>query len=826
MNEFCTKTWKDVVETLDTDIYKGLSDVEVVKRKSKEKHTNEKIYNKKVRKDIIKEFTKIYLIISLVTIIYLIILKQYALSIIGLTILGINVVTKIYYLISVKKKNKVLDDLNKASTTVLRNSRERVVRSDELVVGDIVVFREGGLVAGDIRVIEGKNLKVNENNVTGEDFAKDKFENKLEGKYINVNEMKNMLFRGSVIEKGSGYGVVVATGEDTILGDTISKLKYQNTNKNSLLKKLEKSFSIFEIVILVVSILSFVVTKNKSLFISLLSIFISIPFNLMVLLASILYKNKLKSEGISISNFSSLDSLKNIKSIFFDKVGAVSEEEYNVQKLYVSQRVYIKRLIKYNDDESIQKMLDIMLLNNNSNISDDGVISGDIKDKAYISFTEGIVRKNDLEVLHPKVLEIPMDSDKRVFSTINKYKRGYRANVRGNVDSILERCTQILINGAERAITRDDIQRMKDVDYNYSLEGLITEGVAYRNFNYMPSEDENIESNLVFAGIVALDNPICKDAINNLEEIKDNDIILAMFTEDNKIMAMVKGKELRLVDGINGVVSGIELTAFNEKEYNLLVNKVRVYSRLSFEDKSKVINLFNKHKLNVAYFGEVLGDLPSIAASTIAVAKEKATDFIKKISDIQIKGNTLEGFIKLFDIAEKLKNKIKNNFSIVFTLMLAEIIVLAYSSIKESININHFIMCIINSVMLLPTLIIKTVTKEEEYEMKKYITRGVLWSVIPIICMYGLKNGQDMITFSSLSLLIILFTIISSKLKVLLKNKKLLLFLLFMMIVFLSTTAVLYFDNVVKLNILDISKIAISFIVYIAVELNMRSWQK
>ena len=75
MNEFCTKTWKDVVETLDTDIYKGLSDVEVVKRKSKEKHTNEKIYNKKVRKDIIKEFTKIYLIISLVTIIYLTILK-------------------------------------------------------------------------------------------------------------------------------------------------------------------------------------------------------------------------------------------------------------------------------------------------------------------------------------------------------------------------------------------------------------------------------------------------------------------------------------------------------------------------------------------------------------------------------------------------------------------------------------------------------------------------------------------------------------------------------------------------------------------------------
>ena len=138
----------------------------------------------------------------------------------------------------------------------------------------------------------------------------------------------------------------------------------------------------------------------------------------------------------------------------------------------------------------------------------------------------------------------------------------------------------------EKELNDEDRDRIRAIDYNFSVDGLITQGVAYRNFNYQPSPSENIESNLVFVGIVALDNPFIDGIEQRMFNFIENGINPILFTEDNRIVAVNLGKRANLISDIGGVISGVEMSTVSEEEFKSIVSKTRIYSRVTPSIKS------------------------------------------------------------------------------------------------------------------------------------------------------------------------------------------------------------------------------------------------
>ena len=262
MNKYCNNSWKTIVEMLKSDIYKGLSEDECHQRRKDFGDNKVFVPYGKGKLAFIKEFIHLHIFISIIIIGYLIYLAEFIMATISAGFLLIGILIKVFHGKNKQKKIKVLQRLNNTTTTVLRDGMEKIVKSEEVLKGDIVIFSKGSLIPADIRIIRAIDIKVDEKNVTGESFLKDKFESKMEGDNYLIEEMKNILFRGSIIKEGEGSGIVVETGNSTQLGKMLAMLMYANNNKHTLGKKLEKKLGRMMLFLSALSVGIFFLTKE------------------------------------------------------------------------------------------------------------------------------------------------------------------------------------------------------------------------------------------------------------------------------------------------------------------------------------------------------------------------------------------------------------------------------------------------------------------------------------------------------------------------------------------------------------------------------------
>nr|WP_243278043.1 HAD family hydrolase [Clostridium yunnanense] len=561
-----------------------------------------------------------------------------------------------YEVIKSRKELNILNGLDYTSTRVLRNGIRGDIKSEELVVGDIVVLKKNQLVPADIRVIESEELKVNEKNITGEDFISEKYETMIEGVVNSLSDMKNIVFKGSTVVHGDGLGIVVATGATTQLGKNMALLNSSGVRKNTLGIELEQklnSITIYATIIAGIAALIINAVSGKDPDINLLISEVysvqTIGYVVIVILFIYLYKKHLKQDGIEVINLSVLSDQKKIDIIFLEKIGAISINKMIVKKMYTDEKVY-------NEDEgdkndiNLQRMINIGLLSNNAiyNVNDD-TGKGDITEVALlrIGASRGIY-KGMLMTKQRRIFEIPFDLERRMVTTLNKVEKNYRANLRGALDEVLSRCTHIMKEGVEKEITEEDIENIKNCDYNFSNEGLITMGFAYRSFGYQPTPDENIESNLVFVGIMAFLNPVVEESDEIIKTLKRNNIAPMLITEDNKIAAAKTASDISLINSIDEVISGVELDSLSDEEMISVLSKVKVFSRISYEMKNRIINMFINDGYTVAVVGDNLTDLPSLSAAQLGISYgDKCSSLVKKLSDVYIKEDCLHKFLEL-----------------------------------------------------------------------------------------------------------------------------------------------------------------------------------
>ena len=759
MEKYCNNTWKDVVKVLHSNIDSGLSETECDDRRKVYGDNSIKLPSISVN---FKNIMRIYLLIQILSCVVLFLNKQIVMSLIVLIIFLINIITKIITTYKKNKKLSFLQKINNTTTTVLRSNSERIIKSSELVKGDIVYFQKGSLIAADLRIIEAEDLMVDEKNLTGETFYKNKFESKISGYVSSIGEMTNILFKGSIIREGSGMGIVVETGDNTQLGKVLSMLYHSTNNKSSLSNLIEKRFSNILIMMLFISMISLplgiLFYKTFDNFLICLFAITILPLNLLILIISNILKRDLLKDKIELINISTLNLINEVELIFLDKVGSITESNMYLSKIYCNDTIINSNEVNYDEDICVKRIIDTVLLSNNAtyNVDSDSGI-GDLAEVAYLRFAaKHKIYKSIIDSKHPRIFDIPMESEEQIFTTVNRYKSGYRANVKGSVDSLLKKCTHIMIEGEERIITEEDIEKIKAVHYNLSIEGLYIQAVSYRNFSYMPTPSENIECNLVFVGLIALKNPFIKDIDKDISEIKNRGMIPILFTEDNIIAASTIGKKAGFIYDNSGVISGVELDSLTSEELKNTLEKVKVFCKVTPELKNKIVGTYVKANYKVAASGETLSDLSSLGAAKVAIGKGDAPIVVKKICDVFIKDNYLKGFVSLFDVSKRFMLGLYEKLYYFIIIALSEIFIINMQLlIKGKDEINYMMILFTNIFIFIPLTIVSTNSDTYIPKIKKFVFRCLLWIVILTVSNLFLESNYGICTFLTLGAIII-----------------------------------------------------------------------
>ena len=834
MEKYCNNTWARSVQLLNSDHIKGLDEQRCLALQKKyglnkiDIPSINKLYMK-----ILSALKEKYNVVYILIIIMLFYLNNniYACIVTGIFIM--NLVIAVIHSINRDAGINELSKFDKGEALVVRNGVQKIIKIEELVIGDIVKFANDTIIPADIRIIEANNLLVDENIITGDHNYNDKFSEKIIGSVNQIKEMKNILFKGTEVKHGDGTGIVIATGSSSQLGKLISMMIYSSNRKHSFGKiinnRLGNYLASYFIVIIFFNVYYFIFDSGIARIHLTTALFAMgcFPALLIQVFAAKSVVKKFMNENIEIKNFSVFNLINDVNILFLDKIGSISKKEMEVKKIYINNDIisfddpYVKEI-------TFDRIVEISLICNNGiyNGQDDNNL-GELDEIAFLKYAaRKKIYKSSVDSRNTKLIDIPIDSDKRFATVVTKLNRGCRANSRGNVDSVLEVCTHFMVNGIERELTDDIRAEIKKIDMNLSIQGMITEGFAYRNFGYEPSKSENIESNMVFVGIIGLENPLGDSLKNSINKIKDKALLPIIFTEESKLSAITNANKANLIKSKNQVVAGIELDSLNQSELKELLCRVRVFCRVTPEIKSKIISLFIKDGHKVASTGEFLGDLPALNLSNVGIAKGKASNIVKKICDVYIENNYLDGFFKIRNFAKMFHINIDRAFKVYFMILLSEILVLFISSLMgQADSLDMWNVISINGILFIPLSLIILLTKGKEISINSMIFRSILLAIVTSISLYGTTGKEaSIVSLVILSIGMIIFTMFNSKVSIRKFSNELIMFFISILIIFISVFSIMYINNVLIRDIIVI-ELVFSIIFLLVFEILCRKWQ-
>ncbi len=831
MEKYYSESWIKVVEEFNSDINKGLYEYDCSIRREVENNKINLPYSKSRFKLLLELVKQKYLVVYLVFIIAFLLNEFYIMGAIIAILLLSNLAIKLHSEIKNEKEIEILHNLNTSQVLVLREGIEKLVEAEDLVKGDIIFFRKNSIIAADIRIIESNNLKVDEKGVTGDNFIKEKDSIKIDYTVDSIGEISNMIFRGSVVKEGAGKGIVVEVGDNTQLGKLVNIISNTNNKSNALIKNVENNIlKVLLCLLLVQAILVFVfpgkITNKTELLAQGIFSVISIVFPFILLYYNKAFRKQvLLEDNIEINNLSAVSLVNDVKIFFMDKIGNISRKELLVDKLYTNEQIYLSNKIDI-ADINIKRLIDISMLCNNSKPNiDNKYTKGSIFELAYVKFgEENSISKQQLEGLNKRRFEIANSSHGNIITTVNKNKKGYRSNSRGNLDNILNSCTHILINGIEREITSEDIMKIKLADLSFSKEGLLTEAFAYRSFNYEPSKYENVESNLVFVGIIALENPLVDDVVDDINTMIDNGVLPIIFTEESIISAEVLGRKIGLISSEDQIASGAELESLSEEELIKVVSKVRIYCKVNPEIRNKIISLYNNDGYEFIAEGKNLADLSIVSLANVGIVKGKVSMLLRRIGDVYTEKSSIKTFFNLKSREDEIKEGVKVGLSIYSIITLTEIIYLNFQYYFLDGNLaKEYYIILINLLLISPVILLNILCGNKSYKGKKLILKGILFALLPMVAAYFMKNNLDVIGLLFIGGMSIIDTIINCNIFSKNNLKYIKLLLVTLLIYGLSLTMLIILLGF-EFNLVALIIVAWILLIFIIADLIIKKW--
>lgn len=589
----------------------------------------------------------------------------------GAIILGIVFLNAVMGLIQENKAEKSMESLKKLSEPeciVIRDEKMQKVASNNLVLGDIVVFEAGTIIPADCRLIESHNLMLNESSLTGESCSVCKDSSCILEENCLLSDRKNMVFKGTSVVSGRGRGVVCLLGKETELGKIAKSVTEEKKELTPLQKSIKDVGRILTILILAMAGVTFIleiIARGRVMEAFLTAIAISvaaIPESLPAVITIIMSLGvfRLSKQKAIIRHMHSVETLGCCDVICSDKTGTITQNKMTVKQVFENGEIVTR---------PSELFLECMILCNDTLKTEKGY-GGDPSEVALSEYALKFNKNKEVEEFKfSRIDEIAFDSKRKLMSTLNLYN-GRTAFTKGAVDILLEKCSKILINGEERVLSADLKNQILIANENMTEKALRVFGFAYKN-----NPLEFNEKDLTFIGLVGMIDPPKTETIEAVKKCKKAGMRPVMITGDHKSTALAIAKEVGIATSDKEVMLGSEIDKLSDEEILRKIEHISVFARVSPENKARIVTLLKEKGHIVAMTGDGVNDAPSLKKASIGIGMgQSGTDVVKEVADMIITDDNFSTIIVAVEEGRKVYKNIQKTIKFLFSANMGEIL--------------------------------------------------------------------------------------------------------------------------------------------------------
>ncbi len=604
--------------------------------------------------------------------------------IIILAVVLINAILGVLQESKAEKAIEALQEIAAATSKVIRDGHQTTVRSEDLVIGDIIVLEAGDAVPADARIIECASIKAEEAALTGESVPVNKVDSIIEADDITLGDRKNMVYMGSIIVYGRGKAVVTGTGMNTEMGKIADALANAQEGKTPLQIKLHQLSKILTVLVIAICLVIFGVQllRHGLGFDSIISSFMlaislavaAIPEGLstvVTIVLSIGVTNMSKRNAI-IRKLTAVETLGCTQIICSDKTGTLTQNKMTVVDHYGEDESLLANAMSLCSDAEFDK--------------NEGTAIGEPTECALVNYAEVLgLSKNDQKKIYVRIGEVPFDSMRKMMSTIHKTPDGKLIQfTKGAPDEVLKDCTHALMGG--KIVPINDEIRAEILGANKSMadKALRVLAAAYKNLNSVPKayEPDTIENELCFIGMVGMIDPVRPEVKPAIEECLLAGIRPIMITGDHKDTAVAIATQLGIISDSSEAITGAELDNIPDEDFDSFVEKYSVYARVQPEHKTRIVNAWRKKGKITAMTGDGVNDAPSIKNADIGVGMGiTGTDVTKNVADMILADDNFATIVSAAGEGRRIYDNIRKAIQFLLASNLSEVLAVFFATL-------------------------------------------------------------------------------------------------------------------------------------------------
>ena len=701
---------KELLDRLNSDPKTGLSSSEVKTRLDKYgpnriESSNKRSLLEKLKDQILDPMVILLIVASIISAFT----GDTVEAIIIIAIVIINAIMSIYQEGQAEDSVAALQKMSSPEATVLRDGKRGKVKAEELVPGDIVILETGDIIPADIRLLDSRNLQIDESSLTGESVAVEKDAEAVYDTEVGIGDRSNSAFSSSIVTYGHGEGVITATGHETEIGHIATSLDSVADKETPLQRQLKDLSKKLAILVVIVSILVFVVgyfrtgmdlLDNFMVAVSLAVAAIPEGLTAVVTIVLSIGMNRMVEKKAIVKNLVSVETLGSTTAICSDKTGTLTQNEMTITKVFTDFKEFDVEGSGYapegdikldgetiKDHDQIKLLMTVASLSNDANlIENNGLyeITGDPTEGAMLTLSEkwGIVQE-DLNEAHPRIDEIPFDSDRKMMTTFHEMDGTYYAMTKGAPDIMINNSSKIMIDGKLEDFTEDMKRQVLEENTKLAKQALRVMAYSFKPYETLEGEElttENIEREMVFVGLTGMIDPPRPEAKAAVAECHASGIDVIMITGDYFETALAIAKDLGIAESEDQAMQGSDLNNKSEEEIREIVKTKRIFARVSPQNKVQLVNALQANGNIVAMTGDGVNDAPAIKNADIGISMGiTGTDVAKDTADMILVDDNFATIVNAVEEGRVIFSNIKKFVGFLLSCNIAEVLIVFLS---------------------------------------------------------------------------------------------------------------------------------------------------
>ncbi|MFH1240252.1 MAG: cation-translocating P-type ATPase [Candidatus Diapherotrites archaeon] len=641
-----------------------------------------------ILKILISQFRSFLVYVLIFAIVLYVLIGDYT----GALVIGVIVILNaLLGLFQEFKSEKAMDALKKMAIQkafVIRSGIKKVINSEELVPGDIIIVSEGDKIPADVRIIESINLQVNESMLTGESIPVRKVTETQKEK-IQISERINMLHMGTVVTYGRGQAVVVNTGLKTEIGKIAEMLHKEDETKTPLSIEIDKLGKVLGILIIgIIFALSLIVfisgkftinTLESAIALAVAAIPEGLPAVLTITLA--LGMHRMAKQNAIVRKILAVETLGSVSVICADKTGTITKSELSVREIFLGNNFFRAEEEGIPETNEKEMILKNCVLCNNAEIGEDNI--GDPTEIALLKFAESEnFQKAEFLKEYKFIEEVPFSSERKKMSVVFEKEKKQYVFMKGAIESVLKDCKKISVNGNVVELSEKNKIELLENNKRMAKNGLRVLAFAYKEHK----ENEKYEQNLIFTGLVGMIDAPRPEVKKAIEKCRLAGIDVKMITGDHELTALAVAKEVGIFRENSLHVTGNQLDEMSDDELFKKIENISVFARVNPEHKVRIVNALRKKGKVIAMTGDGVNDAPALQEADIGIAMGiTGTDVSKGAADVVIMDDNFATIVKAIEGGRKIYSNIKSFIRYLLTANTGEVFVIGFATLVNAL---------------------------------------------------------------------------------------------------------------------------------------------